>query len=224
MQLNMQQLKQIIKYNPGRMYFGNWSGTALDDCYNEALRTHKAQKMYVGDLNNDIICNALWYEMSYNPFRFGTKSPFIWTNKNDILYFDYTYKQNQSHKTKDFLPDEIVNLTWNISVFIKKLQKAGWYDNFMLNGELPHYFNIVGGKSLTNDIVSFNHEHSILNSLIGAINAITKQNFIDLYNQDYHDEIIRMVQQRHPTYKRSDISYMMVNAENISKANEHPGR
>ena len=107
---------------------------------------------------------------------------------------------------------------------VAALAVTGWYDNFMLNGELPHYFNIVGGKSLTNDIVSFDHEHSILNSLIGAINAITKQNFIDLYNQDYHDEIIRMVQQRHPTYKRSDISYMMVNAENILKANENPGR
>ena len=67
MQLNQKQVQEIISYNPNRMYFGNWSENVLNNVQQQALRNTKPQKFYIGDLTNDIICNALWYEMSYNP-------------------------------------------------------------------------------------------------------------------------------------------------------------
>lgn len=213
-------LDNIIKYNTSRMYFGNWSENVLDDIHNKAVNTKTPQKIYVGDLTNDIICNALWYEMSYNPERFGNISPFVIKNQNSILYFDTTYKTKMSYKTKDFLPDEIVNLTWNISVFLKNLKSVNLYDTFAKTGKLPEFFTIVAAKLVTNDILCLDTEHRVLHSLNEAIHAITKQNYLDLNNPVYRDKIIQTVQQRHPTGKRSDISYMMVNAELESKLKE----
>ena len=192
------------------MYYGTWSAAVLNDYQAEALRNSKPKQLYISDLNNDIICNTLWYEMSYNTERFGKTSPFISNGKNDILYFNDTYKENMSYNTKDFLPDEIVNLTWNISAFIKTLYKAGLYDKFIATGDLPNCFNISGAKVVDINILSLGTEHRILNHLLEAINAITRQNCLDLNNLVYKDKIIQTVQQRHLTNKRSDISYMMV--------------
>ena len=33
MQIENHQLKQIVQYNPERMYFGNWSGAILNSLY-----------------------------------------------------------------------------------------------------------------------------------------------------------------------------------------------
>lgn len=215
--MQQHQIKNIIRYNPERMYFGNWSESALNNAHDEAAKTKTPQRIYVGDLTNDIICNALWYEMSYNPERFGKTSPFVVKNQNSLVYFDTTYKTKMSHKTKDFLPDEIVNLTWNINVFLNNLKTVNLYNTFTTTGKLPKFFTIVAAKPVTNGILCLDTEHRILHSLNEAIHAITKQNYLDLNNPAYRDKIIQTAQQRHPTGKRSDISYMMVNAEIESK-------
>lgn len=206
-------LDNIIKYNPARMYFGNWSENVLNSTHDEAVKTKKPQKLYVGDLTNDIICNALWYEMSYNPERFSKTSPFIVKNQNNLVYFDTTYKTKMSHKTKDFLPDEIVNLTWNINVFLGNLKTVNLYNTFVTTGKLPNFFTIAAAKTITNGILCLDTDHRILHSLNEAIHAIAEQNYLDLNDPMYRDKIIQTVQQRHPTGKRSDISYMMVDAE-----------
>jgi len=208
MQLNQQQVQEIISYNPNRMYFGNWSENVLNNVQQQALRNTKSQKFYIGDLTNDIICNALWYEMSYNP-AYGNISPFIYNDKNDIIHFDNTYKQKMSHQTKDFLRDEIVNLTWNISVFIEQLKKTGLYDNFIKTGELPKFIDISGGKTLTYNILCLDKKHRILDSLNKAIKAIANQNCCDFRDSRYKEQIEKIVMQRHPLGRRSDISYMM---------------
>ncbi len=218
--LNLQQTKQILQYNSNRLYYGNWSGKMLDNCYNQAMQTNEPQQIYVGNLNNDIICDALWHEMSYNPVRFETKSPFVLNTKNNLLYFNTTYKQTVSSKTKDFLPDEIINFVWNISVFVKKLKKAGLYDNFAQTGKLPNHFNITKAKSLTYGALGFGTEHSILTSLMGAINAIAKQNCLDLFKPEYQEKIIQTAQKRHPTGKRSDICYMTLESVTNPKTDD----
>lgn len=210
-------LDNIIKYSPSRMYFGNWSEDVLNNTHNEATKTKKPQKLYVGDLTNDIICNALWYEMSYNPERFSKTSPFVVQNQNSLVYFDTTYKTKMSHKTKDFLPDEIVNLTWNVNVFLGNLKTVNLYNTFVTTGKLPNFFTIAAAKPVTNGILCLDTDHRILHSLNEAIHAIARQNYLDLNDPAYRDKIIQTVQQRHPTGKRSDISYMMVNAEIESK-------
>lgn len=217
MMIDTQKIKNIIMYNSNRMYFGNWSENVLDGAHDEAVKTKTPQNIYVGDLTNDIICNALWYEMSYNPERFSQTSPFIVKNQNSLVYFDTTYKTKMSHRMKDFLPDEIVNLTWNISVFLGNLKTVNLYNTFVTTGKLPNFFTIAAAKSVTNGILCLDTDHRILHSLNEAIHAIARQNYLDLNDPAYRDKIIQAVQQRHPTGKRSDISYMMVDAEIESK-------
>ncbi|MBQ6110220.1 MAG: hypothetical protein IJL05_02455 [Alphaproteobacteria bacterium] len=213
MQLNQKQIQEIIKYNPQRMYFGNWSETVLNAVQQEVLRNSKPQRLYIGDLTNDIICNALWYEMSYNP-AYGDISPFIYDNKNDIVHFDNTYKQKMAYQTKDFLRNEIVNLTWNISAFIENLKKTGFYDNFIETGELPKFIDISGAKTLTYNIVCLDKKHRILDSLNKAIQSIANQNCCDFCDYRYKEQIEKIVMRRHPSGRRSDISYMMLSTFN----------
>ena len=89
MTLNIHQIKQILQYNPDRMYYGTWSAAVLNDYQAEALRNSKPKQLYISDLNNDIICNTLWYEMSYNTERFGKTSPFISNGKTSFFFIPH---------------------------------------------------------------------------------------------------------------------------------------
>lgn len=195
------QLKQIIQYNATRLYFGNWTAENLDLFYRETAKYDRTDSFYVGDLNNNIICNVLWNEMSYNPFRFGAKSPFKKEDeKNDIIYFNDTYRRKLQRNTKGFLPDNIMNFIWNISNFVKHLYKTELYQDFIKSGNLPERFDIHGS----------NYNYYILSSLRKAVHAIADQNWTDLNDSGYQEQIMQVIRQRHPTGRRSDINYMFV--------------
>lgn len=210
MELNLEQLKQILTYQTGRMYFGNWNAATLDTIYYETSRNLKAQRMFVGDLTTDIICNALWYEMSYNPVRFGTENPFLFCGQNDILYFLNTYKKNMMAKTNDLIPDNVLDSMWQISYFIKYLKSANLYDHFVKTGivDFPQYIEILGADK----------EYHILSSLRRAIHAIAKQNVKDLSDPIYKSAITEIAGKRHPNGNRSEISYMKAKFEFEVKA------
>lgn len=204
MTFSQKQLKQIIYYDAERLYYGNWKAKTLDQMYHitEASDQPEPMSMYVGDLTNDIICNTLWYEMSYNPLRFGNVSPFktLVDDKNDIVYFNTTYRKKLQQQTRQFLPNNIMDLTWNISNFVSCLHKTELYDDFVKTGKLPTHFDIYGP----------NHNFYLLSSLRKAIHAITKQNWEDLKDPLYKQQIITTVQHRHPKGYRSDVNYMFV--------------
>ena len=204
MTLNLQQLKQILQYNAKRMYFGNWTAVKLDDIFRNTSGGTSPEEIYIGKLTNDIICDVLWYEMSYNPVRFGTENPFKNNNgKNDIFYFNETYRKNMVAKTKGLLPDDVMTLIWQIADFIKNLRKAGWNEVFKSTGKLPSVFSILGADE----------NYYILSSLRKAIHAIAKQNWLDLASPEHKAKIMQVIAQRHPTKKRSDVSYMTVLSE-----------
>ena len=200
---NLQQLKQIIKYSAKRMYFGDWTPETLDNIYFKTSTNLKTDYIYIGNLTEDFICDVLWYEMSYNPARFGTKSPFKINEKNSLLYFLETYRKWAPRSSDGLMPHEIMDLVWEITDFIKGLGKAKLYDSFIKTGKLPQRL----------DILCADANYHLLSSLRKAIHAITKQNYKDFQDPDLQEQIFQVITKRHPTYKRSDISYMNVKAE-----------
>lgn len=200
---NLQQLKQIIKYSAKRMYFGDWTPETLDNIYFKTSTNLKTDYIYIGDLTEDFICDVLWYEMSYNPARFGTKSPFKTNEKNSLLYFLETYRKWAPRSSDGLIPHEIMDLVWQITDFIKSLGKAKLYDSFIKTGKLPQRL----------DILCADANYHLLSSLRKTIHAIAKQNYKDLQDPDFQEQMFQVIIKRHPTCKRSDISYMAVKAE-----------
>ena len=200
---NLQQLKQIIRYSAKRMYFGNWTPETLDDIYFSTSTNLKTDYIYIDDLTEDIICDVLWYEMSYNPARFGTTSPFKINGKNSLLYFLGTYRKYAPRNSDGFMPHEIMDFIWHITDFVKNLGKAKLYDSFIKTGKLPKRLNILCADA----------NYRLLSSLRKAIHAITKQNYKDLQDPEFQEQMFQVITKRHPTCKRSDISYMTVKAE-----------
>lgn len=195
-------------YNANRMYFGNWKATMLDDIFHNTSGGNRPEEIYIGKLTEDIICDTLWYEMSYNPVRFGTVSPFKNNGKNDISYFLDTYRKQAPRDSNGLLPDEIMTLVWQIGDFMKNLKKTNFYDNFRKTGTLPNALSILGADT----------NYYILSSLRKAIHAIAKQNWQDLRNPAHKDKIIQIATHRHPSGKRSDINYIAVKAAFEQKA------
>lgn len=79
----------IVKYNAARPYFGQLTGEALTRA-KQWLVEHEYGSMvslHIGDINGDVICNALWRQLSYNPLRFGDVSPFVYDGRNNLYRF-----------------------------------------------------------------------------------------------------------------------------------------
>ena len=205
MTLDLQQLKQIIQYNAKRMYFGEWRPIRIDEIFRNTSGGNRPEELPIGNLTEDIICNVLWYEMSYNPVRFGTVSPFKNPDgKNSILYFIDTYRKKAPREENGLIPNDIMTLVWQIGDFVKNLKKADLYDGFVKTGKLPQVLSILGADE----------NYYVLTTLRKAIHAIAKQNWQDLKDPMYKKDIIEIAMKRHPAGKRSDISYMMIKLEN----------
>lgn len=203
MTLNLQQLKQIIQYNAKRMYFGEWKPSRIDDAFRDTSGGTQPEELYIGNLTEDIICDVLWYEMSYNPLRFGSSSPFKKDGKNSILHFIDTYRKLAPRGTDGLLSHEVITLVWQINDFITNLKKANLYEVFTKTGKLPSIFPILGADE----------NYHVLTTLRKAIHTIAKQNWLDTKDPAYKEHIEKIAAKRHPTGKRSDISYMFVNLE-----------
>lgn len=203
MTLNLQQLKQIIQYNAKRMYFGEWHPSRIDAVFRDTAGGTRPEELFIGNLTEDIICNVLWYEMSYNPLRFGSFSPFKKDGKNSILHFLDTYRKLAPREPDGLLAHGVITLVWQIDDFIKNLKKADLYEGFAKNGKLPQILSILGADE----------NYYVLTMLRKAIHTIAKQNGADLKNPVYREQIEKIAAQRHPSGKRSDISYKFVNLE-----------
>jgi hypothetical protein len=205
MTLNSKQLKQIIQYKASRMYFGEWQPSRIDDAFRDTSGGTQPEELFIGELTEDIICDVLWYEMSYNPLRFGSFSPFKKDGKNSILHFLDTYRKLAPREPDGLLAHGVITLVWQIDDFIKNLKKADLYEGFAKNGKLPPILSILGADE----------NYHVLTTLRKAIHTIAKQNGADLKDPAYREQIEKIAAQRHPTGNRSDISYMSVKLEDV---------
>ena len=216
MNLKQKQLSQIVRYNTNREYFGIWTPGDLSDCFKIAKKSNSATTLHVGKLTDDIICDTLWCEMSLNPTRFGTESPFKTDNKNSIIYFTDTFRNkilfNKNHQSSK----NVMNLIWKAKAFIQNLYNAkqdvdftddidtnDLYKYFITTGNLPTTFRIFDNND-TFDSTDANAGYRILGSLCGALRMIAAQNWEDLSNPIYSETIKITVMEKYPNGERSD--------------------
>lgn len=216
MTLKQTQLSQIIQYNANREYFGNWTPGELSDCFKIAKKSDSATTLCVGKLTDDIICDTLWYEMSLNPTRFGTTSPFKTDDKNSIIYFTDTFRNKILFNKTYQSSKNVMNLIWKTKAFIQSLHNAKQdrdftddlkgvkpYKHFVDTGNLPTTFRIFDNNS-TFEPVNANDGYRILGSLCGALRMIAAQNWKDLSNPAYSEQIKMTVMENFPGGERSD--------------------
>ena len=195
-------IREIVKFDATRKYFGNWSPRELNESYQNA-----PQKLNIGVLSVDDICNALWHEMSYNPIRFGYKSPFVFDGKNSLDGFIDT--------RLDLANDGFETLSGIQAYLSRFLRKAHRYDiNFWKNGFLKDtslmittvYPSGANGNPIPNEA------YIMLDFLRRSIKLIAMQNLDDFKHAKYRNTIAKVVMARH---EQIDINER--NGEPISK-------
>ena len=91
--INDMRIRNILRYDTSKAYFGSFTANDLSNAVGRIKASRNwtnpidAVNIYIGHIDGDVICNALWHEMSYNPVRFGTVSPFMFHGKNSLYHF-----------------------------------------------------------------------------------------------------------------------------------------
>lgn len=181
-------IKQVIQYDVNRCYFGNWTPDMLSAAHRSSLDIGKAKQFTITPLDNDTICNVLWYEMSYNPVRFGSSSPFKVDGLNDIMLFD-------TEMTRWDDTYYVTKFKQNIAYFKQVVNND--FEDFNKTGVLPTNMYIFG---------SHYPDYFVLSDLRVALHAIASQNIEDFKRKKYATEIINAVKKRHPNGIRNQQS------------------
>lgn len=193
--LNDMQIKNILKYDTMRPYIGEMTAANLHNAYSIVKRScdwnkpHPYVNVKIGTINGNVICNALWYEMSYNPVRFGVVSPFVAGGRNNIYHFCKTHVDNT-------LPafDVLAKIRHNLVCFMNLNTNAsgGWNDVVYAPGGIaPVGINEDG---YADDV------YKMLANLRACIKEIARQNITDFDKKrgPYRNAIIDVVSRRHP--------------------------
>lgn len=192
------KFNEIVKYNPVRMYFGNWSPKQIHEIYQSKKDgdfDDRTNLLTTGIITEDDICDALWSEMSYNPVRFGTESPFIFNGKNSIKQF--------CEKYYTYTPEDKTLL------FLQKLAIALNDFTFYMNAYDPTFFqtghtqNSTMNVGLQPDIMASNTEYKVLSKLVSCIHLICSQNSTDYTRSKKHRVAMdQIITKRHPKQVR----------------------
>lgn len=201
--LDDKTIKMILEYNTMRPYFGKLTADRLATAYARLKASEKWDEplrfadVPVGLVDGNVICNALWHEMSYNPVRFGTLSPFMHNGKNNIFHFCSqgapTWTPAAGHDALEHVRYELVaymnlnaapNGQWRDAV---QTDKHGNVEIAMENG---HSDNV----------------YKILAHVRNSIKIVTRQNVTDFSKRrgPYRAAIASVVAARHPHGLRSD--------------------
>lgn len=191
------KFNEIIKYNPARMYFGNWTPRQIHEIYQNMKGSdfNRTEPLTTGIITEDDICDTLWNEMSYNPVRFGNTSPFLFNGKNSIKQFCKKYSScNPEDK----------NL-----VFLQKLAFALNDFMFYMNAYEPTFSktgrtqNPVMNIGLQQDALVSNLEYKVLSKLVACIHLICSQNSLDYTrSKKHHIAMNEIIIKRHPNLVR----------------------
>ncbi len=191
------KIKLVLKYDTSRRYFAGFSPDALSAAYAKLKTTevwnipHLTASLHVGKIDGNVICNALWNEMSYNPVRFGTVSPFVFNNKNNI--FAFCDRRGATHVNGDS-SHVLAEIRHNLIAFmnINANSNGGWYDAVRTNATGYVSIAIIDGHS--------NNNYKILALLRNCITIIARQNVADFQKKrgPYRNAIIDVVRSRHP--------------------------
>lgn len=200
-----QRVKKIIKYDISRKYFGDWAPRSLYNCYSTLYRNPEMDsiELRIGDLSVDDICNALWTEMSYNPVRFGTISPFKFDGRNSLQDFCNMEidKDLKSAKT-------LSKVQYHLKEFYRIVCDLD--ENFAQTNQLNINYEDDAQVSVNGQIVKIkldytqtlrkprpNSEYKMLAGLVRTMRAITSQNLADLNRKTYFEPMFDVILTRH---------------------------
>ena len=183
-----QRVHDIIKYDVNRKYFGDWTPDGLNATYNSPMPVN----FYTGILSVDKICDALWNEMSYNPERFGTVSPFKINGKNSLEFF--------INKEIDIYDNNFEVLT-NLQAYLSRFwNMALQYDkDFMITNRFKSTNILISTKIRPGEKPIPSATYRMLGYLRDSIHKIASQNLQDFENKAiYRNQIIETVKEKHP--------------------------
>ncbi len=188
--------RDALKYNVNRAYFGKLTGAALVDAYAVFKHSQKwdnpirSANVLVGNIDGGVICRALWYEMSYNPMRFGNVSPFKYDGDENIFRFC------RGVGSQTFSAPEILEkIRCKLIGFMMLNSKNGgqWYDKIDAQDE-KIAIKFVDGHSDDN--------YKKLSLLRESIKIITAQNMADFKISSYRVQMLNVIATRHPNGNR----------------------
>lgn len=188
-------IKTILKYNPKRQYIGRMTAYDLHDAYHQLKRSYdwdnplEYVNVNIGNIDGNAICDALWYEMSYNPVRFGANSPFVFGDRNNIFKFCKNYTPEM-----DDVNSLLYKIRYNLIDFmsLNADEHNSWRDKvYTQNGIIPIGLTPNGYADAA---------YKMLADLRASIKLIAQQNIADFSKKrgPYRVEIINTVQSRHP--------------------------
>ncbi len=185
----------VLKYSTSYPYFGEFR---FCDLYNAQSNLHRSEfcnipqdsyLVYIGKINGDIICGALWRLMGYNPGRFGTVNPFMHNGRNNIFHFART----------DVVPtgpaaDDLIQIRKKLRdfLFANANENGQWDDEIKTDQHGCVYTVLRDGRT--------GPMYKRLCMLRDAVQIITKRNVSDFKNKrgPYRNQIINAVRVRNP--------------------------
>ena len=195
-------MRKVVKYNRGRAYFDKFTAAGLDAAFGLFRHTRDWDKpitqasVNVGKIDGVVICRALWYEMSYNPVRFGTVSPFLHKGKESIYRFcDSDIPQNApGFKLLEKLHGEMIHF-----MTLNQNPNGGWNATVNTNDQGMVQIKLVDGCADKN--------YEMLSSLRKMIHWIATQNLKDFDRKSYRTEMLKVISERHPNGIRNNVTH-----------------
>lgn len=190
--------REVVKYSASRAYFGKLTGVGLSDAYGQFKHTQDWDKpivranVNVGKIDGGVICRALWYEMSYNPARFGKTSPFLHNGTENIYHF---CRNGASENTLGFEIIERIHHKMIDFMTLNGRAKGQWYDCIDAKDGMVT-IEFVDGHS--------DDTYKVLSMLREMIRFVTNQNLADFKRKTYRDQMLTVINKRHPNGVRED--------------------
>ena len=218
--INDKRIRNILRYDTSKAYFGSFTANDLSDAVGRIKASRNwtnpidAVNIYIGHIDGDVICNALWHEMSYNPVRFGTVSPFMFHGKNSLYHF---CNSSNNHA----LTPENMKIFSDIQYELKGFMQRNAHPNGSWN-------DTIIGEYLTIRLKNghTNREYKMLAHLRDCIRIITTQNINDFTDETmpYRAGIISTLHNSEQNGKHGHSTVKLINSNHpvasVSKIND----
>ena len=187
-------MRSILRYDVNRAYMGDLTGAELNGAFELFMCSRDwdepiiSTTIQTGYIDGTIICRAVWNEMSYNPKRFGTVSPFLYKDKENIYHFC----QNGNEVPLDTPGYDIVvaiRQKMRDFLFNNKLENNSWYD-IIDSSKGNMVVRCINGSS--------DRKYKTLAALRDMIHIVASQNLKDLNRAAYRKEMKPIIDARHP--------------------------
>lgn len=189
------QIISVLKYDVSRPYLGEFAFSDLYSAQGSMRRSEyydengsRDMRVYVGRINGDVICGALWRLMEYNPRRYFS-NPFWYNGKMNIFRFvaDTT------------LPADTI--TANVVAGVRGKLRAYLFANGTPNGQWRDEIETQNGFVYT--VLKDGRTGPMYKKLCllrDAIKIVSAQNCADFdaKRKPYREFIIKAVERLHP--------------------------